>query len=283
MSVCRASPPPPRLPRRAMERVRNGDRMRHWRVDRPAQRQLPATAGGASSAVTAATDSAASTWSACSEFEVGQIGFERRCPPTRRRSPTPRLSTGADGQLRLAATDSASLIFCCRQHEIDTAETLERTLDRRREVAAMAQDRTARGREARQHLDPVLGSPAARREAPASRCRSHRPRTAAPARVVGRRTPPIERLRRARAMVRSDEAPSASQSHRHPRGLARRPIRSTSCRHADCAPNGVDMSAESTVSRLSSKRKVASSWIRLRGPRRNDFLTARARYRNSSF
>ena len=50
-------------------------------------------------------------------------------------------------------------------------------------------------------------------------------------------------------------------------GTRRRPIRSTSCRHADCAPNGDDMSAASTVSRLSSKRTVATSPTRRRRAR----------------
>ncbi len=38
-------------------------------------------------------------------------------------------------------------------------------------------------------------------------------------------------------------------------GARPRPIRSTSCRHAVCAPKGVDISAVKTVSRLSSNRK----------------------------
>jgi hypothetical protein len=40
-----------------------------------------------------------------------------------------------------------------------------------------------------------------------------------------------------------------------------RPTRSTSCRHADCAPNGVDMSDPRTVSRLSSKRKAGGALV----------------------
>jgi hypothetical protein len=65
-------------------------------------------------------------------------------------------------------------------------------------------------------------------------------------------------------------------------GTRPRPIRSTNCRQADCAPKGEETSAANTVSRLSSKRKSASP-ARPWEPRRKYFLTVSVGQSNASF
>ena len=205
----------------------------------------------ASPAMASASVSAASISSTCSELgsAVGASSNGNGAPST------PRLSTGLDGAVAAsAATGSASLM--------SAAGSTKSTLPKLSSERLTAGERSRRWRRIERPAGESAGSRSIQSSLSSCATRSTGIAMAISSSANSRTSAgggsanATDRALAARtgggtfgrsAFSRAIASASA--------GTRPRPIRSTSCRQADWAPNGVDMSAERTVSRLSSKRK----------------------------